>query len=135
MSLESILEHIQQAATLEREEIIRQAKKEKDAIIRQAQKEADKLYQETLEKEKLLSVKERQKAIVQARLEARQNLLKAKQELIDGVFKEIKSELGKAGLKKRQIAHDRTHEVSEDIDFYLGKLRQDYEAEIAKILF
>lgn len=135
MSLESILEHIHNEAGVQREKMIREAQREASTIIQEAKKEAEKLYQEIIEKEKVLGVKEKQKLIVQARLEAKQNLLKTKQELMDSIFEKLKSYLGKTELKKRQIARDREHDVSEDINFYLRTLRQDFEAEIAKILF
>jgi vacuolar-type H+-ATPase subunit E/Vma4 len=135
MSLESILKHILDEAKAEAAQIVQQAKEETAEIIQKAKEEAERLYQEGRDKEKALYEKEKQKSIVQTRLEIKKNLLAAKQELIERVFKELKTALSKTQLKKQRIAPDKVQVVAQDIDFYLAKVRPDYEAEIAKILF
>lgn len=135
MSVESILSHILNKANAQKEKIVQEAKIGAEAILREAKKEAGKIYQEILDREKAVYESQRHKLIVNARLESKKNLLKAKQELIDSVFKELKSELGKIKLKKQQVTQDKVQEVAEDIDFYLSKIRPDYEGEIAKVLF
>lgn len=135
MSLEAILNHILEEAKEEKEKIIQKAKEEKEKIIQAAKAKAERLYQEILEKEKAENERQRQKRLVNARLEAKINLLRTKQELIDAVFKELKSHLSQDKLKKQQISQDKVQDIPEDMDFYLSKIRQDYETEIAKILF
>lgn len=135
MSLESILNHILGEAEVQKDKIIQEARQEADKIINQAKKEAEGLYNEILAKEKALAEHEKQAQIVHARLEAKKNLLRAKQDLIDTIFIKLKEDLKKEKLKKQQISHDKTHEVMEDIDFYLNRVRLDYETEIAKVLF
>lgn len=135
MSLETILSHIQNTAKIEADKIARQAKEETGKILQEARLQADKLYQELLANESSLYEKEKQKLIVQARLEGRKNLLAAKQELISDTFKKLKSGISRTKLKKQQIVQDKIHEVSEDPDYYLDRVRPDYEADIAKILF
>jgi vacuolar-type H+-ATPase subunit E/Vma4 len=135
MSLEAILNHILAEANTQRDKIIREAKLAADKIMREAKQEAEALYQEVLNKEKTLSLAQKQRLLVNARLEEQKNLLQEKQELIDSVFERLKSTLKSDRFKKQQVSQDRTKEVPEDIDFYLKQLRQDYETEIAGILF
>jgi vacuolar-type H+-ATPase subunit E/Vma4 len=135
MSLESIINHILGEASSQTEKIIQEAKQQREKIIQEAKLEAEKLHREILNKEKNLSEAERQKMVVNARLEQKKNLLKAKQELIDSVFQRLKPELKSDKFKKQQVLIDKVKEVPEDIDFYLAKVRQDYETEIAKVLF
>ncbi len=135
MSLESILNNIIDEADSQKEKIIRQAQQQADAIIQAAKQEAQRLYQELIDKEKNLSLAGKQKLIVDVRLESKKKLLSMKQELINAVFEKFKSGIKKDKLKKKQILQDKIHEVPEDIDFYLDKIRLDHESEIAKMLF
>lgn len=135
MALEGILENIINNAAKEADKIILEAKTEAEGIIRQARKEAEMLYQESLSKQGAFCEKEKQRIIINARLEARKNLLLAKQEFLDTVFDKLKQGLGKTQLKKQQISYEKVQDVYEDMDFYLAKIRPDYETEIAAILF
>jgi len=134
MSLDSIIEHILKEAEAEKEKIIQQAQAERSTLIQETKKQAEQLYQESIQKETGRLERQKQGLIVQARIESKKQLLKTKQELIDMVFAKLKSTLKKDKLKKEQVSHDKIYEVSEDIDFYLNKIRPDYETEIAKIL-
>jgi vacuolar-type H+-ATPase subunit E/Vma4 len=135
MSLDSILGHIINEANSQKEIIIQQAKKQAEEISHSAKQEADKIYQAIISQEKSAFQSQKQKAIVNARLEARKNLLAAKQELMDAVLEQLKFQIGKEKFKKKQILQDRVHEVAEDIDFYLHQVRLDNETEIARTLF
>jgi len=135
MSLESIVKHILEEAESSGQRAIQEAKKEAQAIIQEAKGEADILYQDIIAKAMAGAESEKQRLIVNARLEYKKNLLQAKHELIDGVIHALKSDLKKDKFKKQQIRADKTQEVAEDMDFYLTKARQDYETEIANILF
>lgn len=135
MSLDSILEHILKEADNQKEKIIQEAREQASQIIQQAQEEARQLYAENLTKEKMHLEKEKQKLVVQARLESKKNLLKAKQELIDSVFENLKPLLSKGRLKKERVYVDKIEEITQEPDFYLEKIRRDYEIEIARILF
>ena len=135
MSIESILQRIANNAETQSEEIIRQARQEAAQIFQQAQKEADQTYEVLLTKERFLYAAQKQRAMVNARLEHKKDSLAAKQRLINAVLEKVKQRLGKGRLKKEQITQDKSHEVSEDIDFFLGQLRRDHETEIARILF
>jgi vacuolar-type H+-ATPase subunit E/Vma4 len=135
MSLESIVKHILEEAESSGQRAIQEAKKEAQAIIQGAKGEADILYQDIIAQAMAGAESEKQRLIVNARLEYKKNLLQAKHELIDGVMQKLKSELKKDKFKKQQIHADKTQEVAEDTDFYLTKARQDYESEIANILF
>ena len=135
MSLESILNNIINEANSQKEKIIQEARQQANIIIQAAKQEAEKLYQELIDREKNLSLAGKQKLIVNARLESKKKLLSAKQELIKAVFEKLRAEIKKDKLKKKQVLQDKTLDVLEDIDFYLNKIRFDYESEIAKILF
>lgn len=135
MALEAILENILDDAKSKARGIIQGAEREAEKIIREGKSEAESLYRSYLDKEKALYEKQRQRLIVSARLEARQDRLLAKQELIGLVFNKLKASLSRMQLKKQQVSQDKTHEAYEDADFYLNKIRQDFEAKIAQILF
>jgi V/A-type H+-transporting ATPase subunit E len=135
MSIESIINHILDEAGVQRDKIMRDAQQQAELILQEAIQEADKVYQEILAREKSLLEAEKQKLIVNARLESKKNLLKAKQELIDRVIEKLKSEIEKEKFKKYQVLQDKVKEVPEDMDFYLNNLRLEYEPEIAKIIF
>ena len=135
MSLESIINHILEEAGTKKQEIIQQAQKEAARIIQEARVEADNLYREIIAKAKVDAERQKHQLLVQGRLEQKKNLLKTKQELIDSLFQELKSTLREGKIKKQQVFQDKIKEVAEDIDFYLEKIRHDYESEIAGILF
>lgn len=135
MSLGSITEHIMRKANTEAAAIIQQARKDAAAIIQQAHQDAKRLYQDSMDREKVFCERQKLKVTVGARLEAKKNLLFAKQELINSVFENLKSKVRKDKLKKQRVAQNKTEEVNEDIDFYLAKVRSDYETGISEILF
>lgn len=135
MSLESILEHILNEAQTARDKIIQEAKLETDKIIQEAKLEVEKLYQDIIEKEKAFYLKQKQRLIVNARLGQKRSLLLAKQELMGAVFERLKSSLKSDKLKKEEIFIDKVHQAQADAGFYLDKFRQEYETEIAGILF
>lgn len=135
MSLEFILEHILEEANNKKEEIMKEAEEKADKMIQQAEQEAEKLYEELQSKERAILEAQKQRLIVNARLSRKSNVLKAKQELIEEVFKKSKSHLKSDKFKKQQILTDKVKEAPLDIDFYLEKIRQDNETEIAGILF
>lgn len=135
MSLESILKHILGEAEKKKEGILLSAQKEREGILQQAQQEAEKLYQEILREEKALSEGQRRHYIVSARLERKKELLSLKQELIGSVFAAIRPHLKGDKFKKQQILTDKVREEPEDIEFYLNKIRKDYETALADILF
>lgn len=135
MSLESIVNHILAEVNTQRDKIIQEARQQTDTIIQEARQQADKLYQAIIEHEKSLLESQRKKLIINAKLESKKELLKTKQEAIDAVFERLKTGLVKDKFKKKQIYRDKIEEVAENIDFYLNKMRIDYETEIARILF
>lgn len=135
MSLEAIVEHILIEADKEKQKIMQQAMLQAQEIIRQAREESDELYRGIINTQASFGEKQKQRLIVHARLEAKKNLLIAKQELINTVFDRLKSGLNKTQLKKQQIGQDKIQEAYEDMGFYLNKMRQDYETKIAEILF
>ena len=135
MSLESILERILAEAVAQQEKIIQEALTQAEKVMQEARQSADILYQDILQKAKADSLSQKQMRIVNARLGHKRNILEAKQELIESVFKKTKSTLKDAAVKKQLVFADKVSEAAADIDFYLSTLRQDYESEIARILF
>jgi len=135
MSLDSILNHIIAEADSQKEKIIQEANQQAQGIIQDAKEEADKLYQEIIDKEKSLYLAERQKLIVNGRLEAKKNLLQAKQDSIDLLFEKLKNQLTKEKFRKKRVFLDKEQDTPEDMNFYLDKIRVDYESEIAQSLF
>lgn len=135
MSLDSILEHIISNADIEAGKIIEEARLSKENILKEAKEEADKLYNQRLQKEKAAGERIREGLLVNARLESKKSILAAKQGLLSEVFEKLKPAFAGAKLSRELIGRDKTSEVAEDIDFYIDKIRRDYEAEVAKILF
>lgn len=135
MSLESILNNIINEADSRKEKILREAGQQANLIIQTAKQEAQTLYQGLIDREKNLSLAGKQKLIVNARLESKKKLLSVKQELIKAVFEKLRAKIKKDRLKKKQVLPDKIQDVAEDVDFYLNKIRFEYESEIAKILF
>lgn len=135
MSLESILNTILSKANADKEVIIQTAQKEAREITRLAKKEAQRLYEEIVQSEKVSLEKERQRQLVNARLNSKKLLLQVKQEAIDMVFERVKVQINKARFKKLLVSKDKSEEVSEDINFYLENIRLENESEIAKLLF
>jgi V/A-type H+-transporting ATPase subunit E len=135
MPLESILNHILSEAAAHRNKIIEEAKSKRRTIVQEARLETGRLYQERINEEKGICEAKKQRLVVAARLEQKKNLLKTRQELIDSAFQKLKSTLARDKFKKQQVLADKVREAPEDIDFYLEKTRQDYETEIARILF
>ncbi len=135
MSLESILANINKNADIETGKIIQEAKNEADKIIQQAKAEADIVYRNILAIAKADYERNRQQLIVNAHIQRRKILLQTKQELIDIVFKKLKSVIKSDRIKKQQVYIDGVKEVPENMDFYIANLRRDNEAEIARILF
>jgi vacuolar-type H+-ATPase subunit E/Vma4 len=135
MSLESIVEQILNEANSEREKIIQQAQIEAQGLIQEAKIEADRIYQDLLAKERQKQENQKQKQIVSSRLTQRKKLLETKQGIINSVFEKIKALLKPDKLKKQIVLANKVQESPLDTNVYLGKLRRDYETEIAKILF
>jgi V/A-type H+-transporting ATPase subunit E len=135
MSLDAILEQIINEANSQKEKVIEAAEQQAGSIIQATKAEAGALYQELISKAKFDYENQKQRLMVNARLEYKKKLLQTKQELIDSVFKKLKSTLKSERFKKQQVLVDKVKEIPEDIDFYLSKFRQDYETEIARILF
>lgn len=135
MSLENIVDHIIRNADIQKETIIEEARQKALNIIIESKKEANVIYEDLIRKEKSLMENQNRKLIVAARLKNRNFLLQVKQNLISESFSRLKSHLGRGSLKKKQIFSDKVKEIPEDIDFYLNKLRADFENEVAKILF
>jgi len=135
MSLESILKHIIDEADSKKDILIQQASEQAEVVIQSARQEAEALYQKLIDREKALGLAQQQKLVINARLEAKKNLLKVKQGLIDEVFQKLKPQLGKEKIKKKIVSLDNEQEAFEDVDFYLAGIRLDYESEIAQHLF
>lgn len=135
MSLESILERILAEAVVQQEKIVQEARSQAEKVMQEARQSADILYQDMLQKAKADSLSQKQMRIVNARLGYKRNILEAKQELIESVFKKTKSTLKGSAIKKQLVFADKVSEAAADIDFYLGKLRQDYETDISRIIF
>jgi vacuolar-type H+-ATPase subunit E/Vma4 len=135
MSLEAIVHHILAEAETQAEKLIQEARQEADKIIREAKQIAEKDYQEIIHTEERSLHGKKQGLIVNARLDCKKNILSAKQELITQVFERLKATLKAGKIKKQQILACKVEEVPEDVDFYLAQLRNDYDSEIAAILF
>ena len=135
MSLESILSRIESETLARREEIIQEAKENAARIIKESVIQARSLYEQILKTEGLRYENQKQRLLVNARLEAKKNQLKVKQELISNVFNNLKHHCQKSKLIKYQISQDTVRETQLDVDTYLEQMKFDYESKIAEIIF
>ncbi len=135
MALESIIEQILAKAEKEKAGIIQKAEEEKSRILKEAREEAGMLYEAKIKEEKLALESQKQKVLVNMRLEAKKDLLNTKQEMIEKIFDIIKPHISEKILKKEMIKKDGVEETTEKSDFYMAKIRFDYETDVAKILF
>jgi vacuolar-type H+-ATPase subunit E/Vma4 len=135
MSLDSILSHITKENDIERDKIIKAAQSQAREVVREAHKEAEAIYAQGLAKEKAACESQRQRLLAAVQLESKKKILQAKQELIGEVIAKLKPHLKKEKFKRKEIRFDAVKETAEALSFYLNKLRQDYESEIARMLF
>ncbi len=135
MAIDSILGHIIEEAEAEKARIIDSANARAREILEKAELEAGHLFQEAMEHENASLARELKKRLVDARLDSRKEVLRAKQDLIGEVFRQLRSELPQDKIKKAQVRFDKTEEASADIDFYIEGLRREHETEVSHILF
>lgn len=136
MSLERILQKIEEDAHLEVEKIIQESQKRAEEIKEEARKEG------SLISASFLKIKEREarleasRLVTQARLEGRIKLLGFKKRLIDEVLERAfqGERLREKGLKKEVILKDGKREESFDEEKLKEELRPHLEGFIAKVL-
>ena len=135
MAIDSILEHILNEGARQREAILRDAAAQAGVIDSVGKQTAGETYLKILNEETERIALNRKRRLIAVRLEIRNDILRAKQEIIDRLFAEWKTTLRKGTFKKQQVSFTRTKAVTENTDFFLTDLRRDFETEIASILF
>jgi len=135
MAIESIVEHILKQARLQRERIIAEALEKKADSARRSAEEAAILFSGAIQNAERAAAAEKNRIMITGRLEAKKRLLEAKREVLSSVFAELEPVLREKGLMKEQVLSDGSRSVPEESGFYLEKLRQDCESEIAAVLF
>jgi len=120
---------------MQRDKIIAAAAEKKVALSRAADEEAEKLFREEVSKAERAAAAEKDRIIIDSRLEAKKRLLEAKRELLSSVFAGLKPLLEEKKLMKEQVSPEGIKSVPEEIGFYLEELRQDFESEVAAALF
>lgn len=135
MAIESIVDHIIKEAGLQRERILAEAAEKKAVLSGEAEEEAQKLFREEVSRAERAAAAEKNRILINSRLEAKKRLLEEKRRLLSSVFAEINPVLAEKGLMKEQVLHEGTRNVPEESGFYLEKLRQDFESDIAEVLF
>jgi len=135
MAIEGILARIEASGLKEKEAILAAGRAQADRILAKARTEAEGIATSIIAREQAAALKKKQGFIVNARLAAKNDLLAAKQEVIDQVFDKLKDSLGKGRFKKQLISQDKVAEVAEEPAQYLYDVRHEFETEIAKILF
>lgn len=138
MSLEKILQRIEEDAQAEAKRIILENEKKAKQIKEDARKEASELAKALLKEAEREAQLEASRLITQARLEKKINLLARKKELIEVVIERAFREEGleKKGLKKRIILKEGEREETFDQEKLKEELRpvlENYIVEILKI--
>ena len=93
MSLEKIIERIEQDAKNQTEEIIKNASANSDKIIQEANERANQVKTQALEESKKQAVAHKQRLISTASLDLRKDILIEKQRTIDSAFQEAMDRL------------------------------------------
>ena len=94
MGLEELLKDIEKKAGKRVEDVISAAEEEGKKIIKEREAKAKEEKEETLKEEKEKGETEVEAAKTLARLEARKNLLKKKEEIISSILKKLKEKIG-----------------------------------------
>jgi vacuolar-type H+-ATPase subunit E/Vma4 len=135
MALDSIITHIEAQASGQAESIMQQAREQEVRLLNDGKAAAKKLYRDLLAIETTRLERQKQQQLVNCRLENRKKILEIKEEILDLLFEKMRTHLQKGKIKKQLVSAREQREVPEDIDFYLEKLRRDFETEIAAMLF
>ncbi len=135
MALDSIIAHIQAQAASQAESIMQQAREQEARLLNDGRNAAAKLYRDLLALEKNRLERQKQRQLVNCRLENRKKILQTKEEILDRLFEKVQTHLQKGKIKKQVVSARGQREVPEDIGFYLEKLRRDFETQIAAMLF
>jgi vacuolar-type H+-ATPase subunit E/Vma4 len=135
MAIDSILEHILSEGARQREAILRDAAAQAGVIDSAGKQAAGETYLKILHEETERIALNRKRRLIAVRLEIRNDILRAKQEIIDRLFTEWKTTLRKGTFQKQQVSFTRMKAVAENTDFFLTDIRRDFETEIASILF
>lgn len=135
MGIDSILERILNEGKRQQDAIISEAVAQAEKIGVEGQQTAREASRKILGEEVARIAMNRQRRLTAVRLENRKDVLRVKQEIMARLFTELKPALKKKRLKKRQVSIAQVKDVGEDVDFFLARLRQDVETEIAAILF
>lgn len=95
MALEDMIKALEEESKQEREEIIDRAKKSAKRILDEAKEEAKRLKQEEVSRVTAGLEGEQAKLLNTARLSVKKDVIKAKEEVIQEVFKEVETRLEK----------------------------------------
>jgi len=135
MALDSIITHIQAQAAGQAESIMHQARQQESQLLNAGKIAAEKLYRDLLALEKNRQEKQKQRQLVNCRLENRKKILATKEEILDSLFEKVRAQLQQGQIKKQVVSANEQREVPEDIGFYLEKMRRDFETQMAAMLF
>jgi V/A-type H+-transporting ATPase subunit E len=126
MGLKEIKSEILQEAEQKSDEIIEEAEEERDRIIEEAEEEAERIEEEM--EEELEEEKEnyRKKALSSARMKAKEEKMKAKQDEIEEVFKEFRHYLDKLTENEKQKFVEK---CLEKVDFDVARVEGSSEFE------
>lgn len=97
MSLDTVVEDIRDQARARADEIRAEADSEAEAIISEAEREADEIREEVLAEADRTIEQEREQRLSSAKLEAKQDRLEARREVLESVRSDIEDEI--AGLE------------------------------------
>ncbi len=135
MALDSIIAHIRAQAAGQAEAIMQQAREQEARLLNDGKVAAEKLYRDLLAIETNRLERQKQRQLVNCRLENRKKILATKAEILDQLFEKVRTHLQKGKIKKQVVSAGEQREVPEDIGFYLDKLRRNFETQIATMLF
>lgn len=132
MSLEKILEKIEQEASQEVEAILGEAIKKADSLKKEAEARARAQAESIIKQAETEASLEASRILTQAQLQRRMELLKARREQISRVLEEAlkNEELKKLRLKKEIVSREGILEEMLEADRLLAELGPEIENEI-----
>ena len=134
MGLEDIIKKILEDAEKKAQEILTRAEQEAEQIRKDAEAKAERIAQEIILEKKNSGQQEALRITTLARLEARKEILSAKQKMLNKVFSDPKIfDLAKA--EKTVVLPEKEKREALEPEIYLKTLRPAYEARAAEILF
>ncbi|MFH1338634.1 MAG: V-type ATP synthase subunit E family protein [Candidatus Omnitrophota bacterium] len=134
MALEDIIKKILEDAQNKAQEILTRAEQEAEQIRKEADVKAERVAQEIIQENTNSGQQEALRITTLARLEARKEILSAKQKILNKIFSDPNIS-GLVKAEKTVVLPETEKRETLEPEIYLNTVRPNYEARVAEILF